>query len=61
LSGVANAEERTALERGSADSIRRVRLRADTARTDWFADTAQGLSMIRDLVEFKTTWHPIGA
>jgi aldehyde dehydrogenase (NAD+) len=61
LSGVANAEERTALERGSADSSRRVRLRADTARTDWFADTAQGLSMIRDLVEFKTTWHPIGA
>ena len=61
LSGVANGEERTALERGSADSIRRVRLLAAEVPRDWFADTAQGLQMIRDLVEFKTTWHPIGA
>jgi acyl-CoA reductase-like NAD-dependent aldehyde dehydrogenase len=61
LSGVANGEERTALERGSADSIRRVRLLAAEEPRDWFADTAQGLPMIRDLVEFKTTWHPIGA
>lgn len=61
LSGVANGEERTALERGSADSIRRVRLLAAEEPRDWFADSAQGLPMIRDLVEFKTTWHPIGA
>jgi aldehyde dehydrogenase (NAD+) len=61
LSGVATAEERTALERGSADSIRRVRLLAAEAPRDWFADSAQGLPMIRDLVEFKTTWHPVGA
>lgn len=61
LSGVANREERTALERGSADSIRRVRLLAAEEPRDWFADSAQGLPMIRDLVEFKTTWHPIGA
>jgi aldehyde dehydrogenase (NAD+) len=61
LSGVATGEERTALERGSADSIRRVRLLAAEEPRDWFADSAQGLPMIRDLVEFKTTWHPIGA
>jgi aldehyde dehydrogenase (NAD+) len=61
LSGVATREERTALERGSADSIRRVRLLAAEEPRDWFADSAQGLPMIRDLVEFKTTWHPIGA
>ena len=61
LSGVANGEERTALERGSADSIRRVRLLAAEEPRDWFADSAQGLPMIRELVEFKTTWHPVGA
>jgi aldehyde dehydrogenase (NAD+) len=28
---------------------------------DWFADKMQGVEEIRALVEFKTTWHPVGA
>ena len=29
--------------------------------TDWFADRAQSVYTIRDTLEFKTTWHPVGA
>jgi acyl-CoA reductase-like NAD-dependent aldehyde dehydrogenase len=61
LSGVAHADERKALRLGAADSVKRVRLRAAETAIDWFADAAQGLYEIRDLIEFKTTWHPIGA
>jgi hypothetical protein len=28
---------------------------------DWSADSAQSLYAVRDTLEFKTTWHPIGA
>ena len=38
-----------------------MRLRKAEEPVDWFADNAQGLYEIRDLIEFKTTWHPIGA
>jgi aldehyde dehydrogenase (NAD+) len=61
LSGVGSAEERRLLETGAAESIKRVRLQPAEPAIDWFADTAQGLEPIRALVEFKTTWHPIGA
>jgi hypothetical protein len=27
----------------------------------WLADDAQSLYAIRDFLEFKTTWHPVGA
>ncbi len=30
-------------------------------KKNWYADKAQDLYAIRDFVEFKTTWHPIGA
>lgn len=61
LSGVANAEERKALALGAADSIKRLHLVKAEEATDWYADTAQSLYAIRDTLEFKTTWHPIGA
>jgi len=61
ISGVAGAEERKALRLGAADSVKRVRLRAAETAIDWFSEAAQGLYEIRDLIEFKTTWHPIGA
>ena len=61
ISGVANAEERKAIKLGAAESVKRVRLIKAEDAHDWFADTAQGLYEIRDFVEFKTTWHPIGA
>ncbi len=61
LSGVANAEERQALRLGAAESVKRVRLLKAEEPIDWFADTAQGAEEIRALIEFKTTWHPVGA
>ena len=59
--GVANADERKALALGAADSVKRTRLTKTEEPADWFADAAHGLHAIRDTLEFKTTWHPIGA
>lgn len=61
LAGVATAEERKALKLGAAESVKRVKLHAAEEKTDWFSDRAQSLYEIRDFVEFKTTWHPVGA
>ena len=59
--GVASADERQALALGAAESVKRLRLIKTEDQPDWFADTAQSLYTIRDTLEFKTTWHPIGA
>lgn len=59
ISGVATAEERKTLRLGATESVKRVRFTA--ADTNWFSDAAQHVYAIRDLLEFKTTWHPIGA
>ena len=61
ISGVANAADRKQLRLGAADSVKRVRLQKSEDAPDWFADSAQGVHEIRELIEFKTTWHPIGA
>jgi len=61
LAGVASADERKALKLGAADSVKRVKLLKAEDRIDWFAEKAQGLYEVRDHLEFKTTWHPIGA
>ncbi|MBX3751324.1 MAG: aldehyde dehydrogenase family protein, partial [Opitutaceae bacterium] len=61
LAGVATPEERRTLELGAAESVKRVKLHRAEAPTDWYAESTQGLYEIRDFVEFKTTWHPIGA
>jgi acyl-CoA reductase-like NAD-dependent aldehyde dehydrogenase len=61
LGGVADAEERKALRLGAAESIKRVHLHAAEEPIDWYADTTQSLYAVRDTLEFKTTWHPIGA
>ena len=61
LAGVATPEERKTLELGAAESVKRVKLHRTEAPVDWYSDAAQGLYEIRDFVEFKTTWHPIGA
>ena len=53
------AEERRALRLGAAESVKRVRV--TDGRSEWFAASAQGLGAIRDFVELKTTWHPIGS
>ena len=61
LCGVASADERKALALGAAESVKRLRLIKSEDQPDWFADTAQSLYAVRDTLEFKTTWHPIGA
>ena len=61
LVGVANADERKALAIGAADSMKRLHLLKAEEPLDWLADSAQSLYAVRDTLEFKTTWHPIGA
>ncbi len=63
VSAIVNAEEKRRLQLGAAESIKRVRTRSREGRdlVDWASDKAQSLYEIRDFVEFKTTWHPIGA
>lgn len=61
ISGVADIEERKNIKLGAADSVKRVKLRKSEEPTDWHDEKAQGLYEIRDLIEFKTTWHPVGA
>jgi acyl-CoA reductase-like NAD-dependent aldehyde dehydrogenase len=61
IGGVANAEERKAIKLAAADSVKRVKLAKAEEPVDWFSDKAQSLYELRDHLEFKTTWHPIGA
>lgn len=61
ISGVADATERRQIKIAAADSVKRVHLIKAEEPRDWLADSAQGLYEIRNLVEFKTTWHPIGS
>jgi acyl-CoA reductase-like NAD-dependent aldehyde dehydrogenase len=56
LTGVADAELATELERAAAGTLKRVR-RAP-ASPDWGADP--GLAPMRGFVETKTVWHPMG-
>jgi acyl-CoA reductase-like NAD-dependent aldehyde dehydrogenase len=55
----AGGEDRKTLRMGAASSVKRVRFVDDAP--DWFADSAQGLGALRDFVELKTIWHPIGS
>ena len=61
ITGVATAEERKEIRLAAAESVKRVNLRKAEDAIDWFSAKQQGLSAIRELIEFKTTWHPIGA
>lgn len=58
LSACASKADATTLQQGASDSVKRVVLH--DPKTDWSAETSQGLYHIRDLTELKTTWHPIG-
>ena len=61
LCAVADAEERKTLALGAVESVKRAKFWKTEEKTDWFSDKAQSLYAIRDFLEFKTTWHPIGA
>jgi acyl-CoA reductase-like NAD-dependent aldehyde dehydrogenase len=60
ISAAATPEERKTLQTGAAESMKRTKLIPAEKPQDWFSDTAQGLYHIRDFVELKTTWHPVG-
>ncbi len=61
LAAVANAEERKALALGAVESVKRTRFWKAEEKTDWLSAQAESLYLIRDFLEFKTTWHPVGA
>jgi len=61
ISAAASPEERKVIRLGAAESVKRVHFSEMTSDRDWFGDRAQSLYAIRDFLEFKTTWHPIGA
>ena len=61
VAGVANADERKTIKLGAAESVKRVNLAASEDSIDWFSEQAQSLYELRNHLEFKTTWHPIGA
>ncbi len=61
ISAVVNAAERKALALGAAESVKRTILLKAEEKRDWFASAAQSVDAIRVTVEFKTTWHPVGA
>jgi acyl-CoA reductase-like NAD-dependent aldehyde dehydrogenase len=61
LNAVVSQEEKKQLQLGAAESIKRVRARKRDDDVDWADDASQSVYEIRDYVEFKTTWHPIGA
>ena len=59
IDAVATGEDATALRRGAADSVKRVKVRQPDI--DWSSDRSESVYEIRNFVEFKTVWHPIGA
>ncbi len=61
LAAVVGADDRKTLKLGAAESVKRVKTWKAEEPLDWFAPSAQSLYALRDFVEFKTTWHPIGA
>ena len=59
VSAVATKAEATTLQQGASESVKRVRLHAPA--TDWFSSDHDSPYAIRDFLEAKTVWHPIGA
>jgi aldehyde dehydrogenase (NAD+) len=58
ISAAATTPEATLLQQGAADSLKRVILH--DPKSDWHSPTHDSPYPIRDLIEFKTVWHPIG-
>ena len=59
LVAVAQGDEAVALQRGAADSVKRVKLH--DPKTDWFSEKHESPYAIRDFTEAKTVWHPVGS
>ncbi|MGJ8642192.1 MAG: aldehyde dehydrogenase family protein [Luteolibacter sp.] len=60
ISAFASPDERKTLQSGAAESVKRTKFIPAEMAYDWFSEQAQGLYHIRDFVELKTTWHPVG-
>ncbi len=58
LSAVASGDEAVELQRGAAESVKRVKLH--DPETDWYSDKQESPYAIRDFTEAKTVWHPVG-
>jgi acyl-CoA reductase-like NAD-dependent aldehyde dehydrogenase len=58
VAAVASQAEAVALQQGAAESVKRVKLH--DLKTDWYSSTHDSPYSIRDFVEAKTVWHPIG-
>ena len=54
-------DSRAQAESLAAESIKRLKIREQGDTRFWSSDKAQSLYAIRSFLEFKTTWHPIGA
>jgi len=63
IGGAVNAVERKTLDEGAAESVKRVKVLSSGSGIDWASEggPVPPLYAIRDFVEFKTTWHPVGA
>jgi acyl-CoA reductase-like NAD-dependent aldehyde dehydrogenase len=61
IDAVVTPDERRELALGAAESVKRLHARSDEKPLDWTDDAQQSLYVIRNFVEFKTVWHPIGA
>jgi aldehyde dehydrogenase (NAD+) len=59
VNAVADKKETTTLQQGAAESVKRVKLH--DPKTDWFSPDHDSPYAIRDFLEAKTVWHPIGA
>jgi acyl-CoA reductase-like NAD-dependent aldehyde dehydrogenase len=59
VAATATKEEATDLQRGAAESVKRVILHEP--KTDWFSSSHDSPYALRDFTEAKTVWHPIGA
>lgn len=62
IDAVATPAEGKTLAAGAADSVKRCKLRAPAdSAAEWLDAKHENAESIRDFVEFKTVWHPIGA
>ncbi|GAA5483216.1 aldehyde dehydrogenase family protein [Haloferula sargassicola] len=59
VSATADKDEATTLQQGAAESVKRVVLHAPD--TDWTSKKHDSPYAIRDFLEVKTVWHPIGS
>ena len=59
VAAVASQAEAVTLQQGAAESVKRVKIH--DPKTDWFSGMHDSPYAIRDFVEAKTVWHPIGS